>query len=231
MSVHYTCADALSQHLSADARKGDERTLKILEEIADDEEPEQAECRARATYELGEVQLAAQDSEKAIELFIKAVELGDTLAPIRLGKFCRDGKMGFIQAGAKALDYFTKGATCGNPEGLKLAAEMYRYGQGGLKADGLKAIEFYERLDELDDKEALLNIAEIYAEGCGDLKADGGKALDVYAEIIRHGKFWAEVHRDFDIKTERLEIYERALKRATTIYRDGKGGGEVNLRG
>lgn len=101
---------------------------------------------------------------------------------------------------------------------------MFRYGKGGLKANGYRAIEFYEKLDALDDKRALLEIAETCAEGCGKFKANGQRALEIYEEIIRHGKYWAGVHRDFGIKSPRLHNYEEALEEATLIYLEGKGG-------
>lgn len=103
---------------------------------------------------------------------------------------------------------------------------MFRYGKGGLKANGYRAIEFYEKLDALDDKRALLEIAETCAEGCGKFKANGQRALEIYEEIIRHGKYWAGVHRDFGIKSPRLHNYEEALEEATLIYLEGKAGVE-----
>ena len=225
----YTDADSLSGDLRGKVRNGDKDALKKLREFAETADPKQPHSQARALYELSEVYFngfceVERSPQQALKFLIQAAELDDDLASIRLAECYRDGKQGFMQEGQKALELFIKAAEHGNKNGWRLAAEMFREGKGGLKADGYRAIEFYEKLDALDDKRALLEIAEICAEGCGKFKANGQRALEIYEEIIRHGKYWANVHRDFGIRSSRLHNYEEALEKASQLYLEGKGG-------
>jgi len=111
----------------------------------------------------------------------------------------------------------------GKQNGYKLAAEIYREDKG-VKADGYKAIELYAQLDNLDDKEAAMNIAKLYENGCGRLKANGYKALEIYDDVIRQGKYWAKIHRDFGIKSPKFEIYKEALNNAAQICLNNNAG-------
>lgn len=191
--------------------------MQQLREFAATLDPEQPHSQARALYELGEVYFEGlceveRSTKLALEYFAKAAELNDALALIRLGEFYRDGKQGFIQDGQRALDYFLKAAELGKQNGYELAAEMFW------------AIEFYEKLDALDDKRAAMNIAQVYSEGCGKLKTNGYKALKIYDAIIRQGKYWAKVHRNFGIDSSGFENYKEALNDAARIYLEGKSG-------
>lgn len=217
--VTYTEADSVSERLPKDIRKGDKKSLEILKDVADEENPEYPESKARAIYELGEVYMAGlceveRSREKALELFNKAAELGDALALIKLGEYYRDGKQGFKQDGQRALKYFTAAGERGNQKGYELAAEMFRDGKGGFNPSGQRAIEFYELINEHDDTRILLEIAKIYTTGRGDLKPNRQAALEIYKEIIRHGEFWAEVYDNFGIESPRLEGYKEALENA-----------------
>ncbi len=217
----YSDGDSLSGDLGEKVRQGDKDALQMLKEFATNEDPKQPHSQARAMYELGEVYFngfceVERSAKKALEYFSKAAELNDDLALIRLGKFYRDGKQGFKQDGQRALEYFLKVAELGKQKGYEFAAEMYHKGKG-VEADGYKAIEFYKKLDELDDKQAMLNIAQIYEEGCGNLKADIYKALEIYDDIIRQGKYWAKIHRDFGIDSPKFKNYKEALNKAARI--------------
>lgn len=225
----YTDADSLSGDLREKVRNGDKDALQKLREFAETADPKQPHSQARALYELSEVYFNGfceieRSPQQALKFLVQAAELDDDLASIRLGECYRDGdgKQGFMQEGQKALELFIKAAEHGNKNGWRLAAEMFRYGKG-VKADGYRAIEFYEKLDAIDDKRALLEIAEICAEGCGNFKANGQHALEIYEEIIRHGKYWAKVHRDFGIRSSRLQNYKEALEKATLIYQQLTG--------
>ena len=223
----YTDGDSLSGDLGKKVRDGDKDALQKLKDFATEKDPEQPHSQARALYELSEVYFngfceVKRSPQEALKFLIQAAELDDDLASLRLAEFYRDGKQGFKQDGQKALALLVKVGEHGNKNGFKLAAEMFHKGLGGLKADGYRAIEFYEKLDALDDKQALMSIAEICAEGCGKFKADGQRALEIYEEIIRHGKYWAKVNRDFWIESPRLQNYKEALRKAAQIYLEGK---------
>ncbi len=223
----YTDGDSLSGDLREKVRNGDKDALQKLKEFAANRDPKQPHSQARALYELAEVYFngfceVKRSPQEALKFLIQAAELDDDLASLRLAEFYRDGKQGFKQDGQKALALFVKVGEHGNKNGFKLAAEMFRKGLGGLKVDGYKAIEFYEKLDALNDKQALMNIAEICAEGCGKFKADRRRALEIYEEIIRHGKYWAKVNRDFGIESPRLQNYKEALGKVTQLYLEGK---------
>lgn len=228
----YSDGDSLSYDLGQKVRSGDKEALQKLKNFAETEDAEQPHSQARALYEMAEVYFngfceVKKSAKNALKFLIQAAELNDDLALIRLGEFYRDGKHDFKQDAQKALEYFLKVAELGNQKGYELAAELYRNGQG-VKPDGYKAIEFYKKLDELDDKWALMNIAQLYEDGCGKLKPDGYKALEIYDDIIRHGKYWTEIYRDFDIKSPRLRIYETALNNTAQIYLFGKAGVKSN---
>ena len=227
----YSDGDSLSGDFADKIRRGEKDVVQKLEGYAADEDPEQIHSRARALYELAGIHFnglcgVKRSPEKALELLLKAVELNDDLAQIRLGKFYRDGKQGFKQDGQKALELFVKVAEHGNNEGFQLAAKMFREGSGGFKADGYRAIEFYNKLDELNVKQAALDIAHIYEEGCGKLKANGYKALEIYDDVIRQGRYWAKIHRNFAIESPKFKNYKAALNSAARIYLDGTAGVE-----
>ena len=225
----YTDADSLSDDLGTKVLGGDKAALEKLKSFATTEDPKRPYSQARALYELSEVYSnglceVERSAEKALEHLTQAALLNDALALIRLGEYYRDGKRGFKQDGQQALEYFLKATEVGERNGYKLAAEMFRNGAGGFKADGFRAIEFYEKLDELDDKRAAFNIAQIYEKGCGKLRADGYKAIEIYDDMIRQGKYWMKVRREFGITSFRLRGYKEALGNAARIYLEGKGG-------
>ena len=225
----YSDGDSLSGDLREKVRNGDKDALQKLKEFAANRDPEQPHSQARALYELSEVYFngfceVERSPQEALKFLIQAAELDDDLASLRLAEFYRDGKQGFKQEGQKALALFVKVGENGNKKGFRLAAELLRYGLGGLQADGYRAIEFYEKLDALDDKQAPFNIAEICLNGCGKFKADRQRALEIYEEIIRHGKYWAKVNRDFGIESPRLQNCKEALRKAAQLYLEGKAG-------
>ena len=229
--VTYTDAESLSGDLGEKVRGGDKEALQKLRKFAEILDPEQPHSQARALYELSEVYFKGlcdveKSPEEALKFLIRAAELNDDLALIRLGKFYRDGEH-FEINGKKALELFAKASDCGNKAGLILSAEIYRHGQADIAADGYKAVEFYEKLDAIDDKMALMNIAQIYATGCGQLKPDKYTALEIYNDIIRHGKYWAEVQRKFKITSNRKVIYDMALNCANQIYNKDMGGVKI----
>ena len=225
----YTDGDSLSGDLREKVRNGDKDALEKLKNFAANRDQKQPHSQARALYELAEVYFngfceVKRSPQEALKFLIQAAELDDDLASLRLAEFYRDGKQGFKQDGQKALTLLVKVGEHGNKNGFKLAAEMFHKGLGGLNPDGYRAIEFYEKLDALDDKQALMNIAEICAEGCDNFKADERRALEIYEEIIRHGKYWAKVNRDFWIESPRLQNYKEALRKAAQIYLESKAG-------
>lgn len=225
----YTDAASLSNDLGDRVRRGDKDALKELKTFAATLDPEQPHSQARALYELSEVFFnglcgVKKSPEEAMKFLIQAADLNDELALIQLGRFYSDGKYGLKQDVPKALELFSKAADKGNQDALMIMAGIYRDGKGTVEADGYKVIEIYERLDALDYNQALLNLAQVYEEGCGQLKPDGYKALEIYDEIIRHGRYWAEVRDKFGISSMREMIYNLALGKAIQIYREGKAG-------
>lgn len=217
----YSDGDSLSWDLGDKVRGGNKDALQELKNFAQTFDPEQPHSQARALYELSEVYFngfcdVEKSQEDALKFLMQAAKLNDDLALIRLGEFYRDGKYNFKQDAQKALELFIAATACENQNGFKLAAEMFRYGKG-VEADGYKAIEFYKKLDDLDDKSAQFAIAEIYEKGCGRLKADKQKARAIYNEILRHGKYWHKVYRDFGIKGPQLKNHRKAFLHITEL--------------
>jgi tetratricopeptide (TPR) repeat protein len=151
-----------------------------------------------------------QDGQKAIDCFLKAVELDENENDFAIvAKIYRYGLGGIPVDGQKAIDYFTRDYELnGNEESLDEIFHIYKYGCGELKADAKKAFDFLQVHPSLQ-----IDCFVVDAER-GYFRWDGLKTVDFLTQRLK--KLQQQNAPDIIIKNELRGIAE--------IYSAGFGG-------
>lgn len=104
--------------------------------------------QADATYYIGNFywhptgyNIVEPSDEKAVEYYLKAVELGSPYAMCEMGKWYRQGTVAVEKNTEKALELFEKAAELGEPRAFKELAHCYEYGMG-VEKDLQKALQY-----------------------------------------------------------------------------------------
>ena len=126
----------------------------------------------------------SQDYAKAIELYKKALELGNTSAMYNLARLYEKGQ-GVSQDYKKAKELYEKAVELNNLDAMFNLALMYQKGEG-VSQDYSKAKELYEKAVELGDSEALFNLALMYQKGEG-VSQNYIEAIELYKKAASIG--------------------------------------------
>lgn len=138
----------------------------------------------RATFMLGVI-AAEEDAEsgkhaRAVELFRKAADLGDSFALYSVGHLYETG--GIDESGQsdyhKAVEYYEKAAQLHNRKAINALGDMHYYGQGVEKSDQL-AVYWYKLGAELGDSDSQVMLGLCFELGRG-VAEDKSKALELY---------------------------------------------------
>ena len=221
--------------------------LKCFEKVADfliknkSQSDEMLNIVRCGLFNLAEINLlgdiSEQDGYKAIELFNKVVELGNsdklsTSALKKIAEIYRDGRGGVIPAGKKAVNFFTKAYENGDNSVLKEIAKIYNEGLGGIIPDKNKAVEILTKIYENNEWLAWHELA----------KVDGKKAIELLNVAYENGDDsalikMAEIYKQglggvVPDGNKAIELLTKAYKKGTDsalneiaeIYRKGIGG-------
>ena len=129
--------------------------------------------------------------QKAIELYEKAIELGNSWAMNNLGVMYDKGE-GVEQDYQKAKELYEKAIKLGNSQAMNNLGIMYDKGNG-VNQDYQKAIELYKKAAELDNDWGTHNLANMYRLGNG-VNLDHQKAIELYEKAIILGNKTSLTH-------------------------------------
>jgi len=117
------------------------------------------------TLEDGISAYEAGDNVKAVSLFRKALEEGDTRAYLNLGVFYEQG-IGVKQSDVQAFYWYNKSANSGDVAGQANVANMYMDGRGTLRSEPM-AIKWYRKAAAQGHMAAQYNMGVNYYTGAG----------------------------------------------------------------
>lgn len=124
-----------------------------------------------------------RNPDEAHSLLRRGVELGDTMAQLRLGMELYRSQSPRDQAEAAAL--LEKAAKKGYPKGQAMLGHAYRDGKG-VTADAATAAEWYRKAAAQSEAAAQHALAELLEQGSGVVK-DEAEALRLYELAARRG--------------------------------------------
>ncbi|MGJ8672147.1 tetratricopeptide repeat protein [Rubritalea sp.] len=119
-----------------------------------------------------------RDSDKALELFLKAAELGDPAADYMLGDWYSSGTV-VLLCRKTAKTYYDKAAAGDLPKYTYHVATVYLNGSRVLK-NPIHAVELYERAVEKGYKPAIVRLAEIYRNGERGVSPNMKRAVELF---------------------------------------------------
>lgn len=178
-----------------------------------------------------------KNSEKAIELYLKAADLGDAEAFNRLGELYRDGT-GVTRNDATAVSWFRKGADVGGSNAILNLGWMHQEGRG-VEKNQSTARQLYERSAAAGNMHAVRQLGWCYFNGTCTEKNDV-KAFNAFKTAAEGGDKSAantlgwmyERGRGTAVDTDKaLKWYEDAASSGISsamfnlgiFYRDGLG--------
>lgn len=126
-----------------------------------------------------------QNIPRAIELFTKAAEAGDTTAMVNLGNIYEFPLSGEAPDYRRAIRWYKQAAECGNIKGLFNYANMYHHGYG-VRKNRKKAYEIFDDLYQFGYPGTAFYMG-LYHE-CGYVvKRDYQKAMEYYSRGAEEG--------------------------------------------
>ncbi len=124
-----------------------------------------------------------QDTERGIDLYIKALNMGNPRRAYDLGSIFERGKEGVAEDDYKAFHYYSKGSELGDPESMGSMAYCYMQGRG-TDEDFEKALFYGLQAAKSGDYDGMLTLAVCYNDGLGTAP-DPYVAAHWYRELIR----------------------------------------------
>lgn len=193
-------------------KENEDTALKYFEKyfylVKDKKDPD---MYAEATYIVGEIYNNKDNTEKALEFYIKGADLGDSQSQFRAGLILGDN--GDYQ---KAKKYLMKSVENENINALTYAGEFYAYGIRGFDKNTDKAIKYLEKAISLGTNNAKPYVAFciIYID-----KKDYRKAIKYGEYAINKCDFYDEddinVYISLAISYVELGDYDTALAYAS----------------
>ena len=118
-----------------------------------------------------------QNYNKAVELYQKAADLGDSGACYNLGLMYNEG-LGVNQNYNKAVELYQKACDLGNDDACYNLGNMYCNGQG-VNQNYNKAVELYQKACDLGNDDACYKLGNMYLNGEG-VNQDYNKAVELF---------------------------------------------------
>lgn len=183
-----------------------------------------------------------QNKSKALELFKKSAQMGNSAAIYAVGWMYANGDGGLVKDEFKALEYYKQSANMGNIDGIYALGWMYDNGKGGLKLDRVKAVEYYKKSADMGNAPAIYALGWMYANGEGGFAQNDIKALEYYQKASDMGNVdgvyalgWMHENGKGGLKADRVkavEYYKKAYDRGNApatyalgwMYANGEGG-------
>lgn len=126
----------------------------------------------------------AKDTELAVELFEKAIEMGCGEAAWELGKQYYNDDSELVQNRSKAVQVLEKGAELGDATCMGALAQCYLFGNGVSENDS-KAFDYAIRAAKMGDVTGIRIAAICYEDGLGT-NPDPGAAYNWYKEYLEY---------------------------------------------
>lgn len=131
----------------------------------------------RLASNLGRALNAAKEYDKSLQMYQKAIELGDPSAMVALGQFLRDGK--FITKNYDAaVSLFRRAAALGDPNAYSALGFAYQEGEGVTKSYA-DAFHNYWMAGKAGEPNGYFAIGRMYRYGLG-VKQDDNEAVVYY---------------------------------------------------
>ncbi len=176
---------------TANPMRGDKTPAELIKNAAnsiaaDCNDPQQLYIAAAAF-------LTAKDSEKCIEYFTKAAELGHVESAYTLASlyYMESYELGIPQDIDKALYWYTAAAENGSSDAAYVIAVTYDTGEG-VEKDEEKAIRWYKKAYELGNSDAAFNLGVLYCQGLDGQEPDFDTAMNWFKKSSELGNTDAE---------------------------------------
>jgi TPR repeat protein/serine/threonine protein kinase len=169
-----------------------------------------------------------KDLRKAVELYQKAADQGNSVAQNSLGYLYEKGT-GVTKDLSKAVELYQKAADQGNA--VAQTALGYRYENGtGVAKDLSKAVELYRKAADQGNAAGQNNLGICYENGTGVAK-DLSKAVELYQKAADQGSAFAQ--NNLGICYENGTGVAKDLSKAVELYQkaadQGSADGQNNL--
>jgi len=167
-----------------------------------------------------------QDSDKAVELYIKSAKNGSYAAIDKLNELAKGGDKRVLDALKEISEKQAKEKMEGEAATQYLLGAQYYEGDG-VKKDITKAIECFTKAAELGDASSYYFLAEFYYSGEG-VKKDNEKAFEYYLKAAQMGYteaiYCVAVHyyNGEGVKQDRGEAVKWYLKAAQQGHADAQ---------
>lgn len=123
-----------------------------------------------------------EDIERSVELYSKALEMGNPQRAHKLGAIYERGKGVVVEDAAKGFYYYSRGAELGDVASIGSVAFCYMYGKG-TPEDFDKALFYGLQAAKLGDYDGMLTVATCYDDGLGT-SPDAYAAAHWYRELL-----------------------------------------------
>ncbi|MCH5224334.1 MAG: SEL1-like repeat protein [Muribaculaceae bacterium] len=124
--------------------------------------------------------------KKALEYFMQATELGDSVAPYFVGQAYDQGK-GTVQNFSNAIKYYTMSADAGYPQAQAIAGWLYLAGYNSAEVNQEKGVAYLQEAVEAGNYDAMAYLGSAYEFGDGGISKDETKALELYSQSAEGG--------------------------------------------
>lgn len=124
------------------------------------------------------------DYQKAVELYKKSAELGNSNAQNNLG-YCYFTGHGVDRDYKEAINWYEKAAKNNHRDALNSLGRCYEAGLG-VDADAKKAFSYYEKAANEDYALGEYNLGRCYEDGIG-VEKDLNKAMELYKKSAKEG--------------------------------------------
>lgn len=165
------------------------------------------------------------DIEGTQKLLEKAIELGDSYAPYRLGLMYERGDIGKNPDYYKAFELYQLSAERGHIYGIELVGHYYRIGiTKAEEANPEKAIEYFNHAIEKGSEYAKVELAFCYEDGFG-VEKDYKKAYDLFKTAAENGYVYA--YNKIGYYEEDGLVGEKNDAKAFQAYQKAAEGGNI----
>lgn len=161
------------QQRQEEARKEEEARQKEearRERIAAQNRQKADELYQKAVALLSREDVSSSSQRTAYQLLEQAAELGNALAMHQVGLMTQDG-LGVQASNSRAVAWYRKGTEAGEPKAMSALGFMYLNGLG-VARDYDEAVTLFKKAGEMGNANAYHNLAHMYQEGLGVSKSE-----------------------------------------------------------
>lgn len=179
----YSTYQLAYMYLYYDAYKDIEKGVFYLDKAIELDYTDAISCKGYMYY-AGD--LIERDIDKSVELFNKALELGDGYSAYRLGVMYEEGLFNDGQPDyAIVLTYYEKAAELNNVYGIEMAGRYNLIG-AGCEENVEKALEYYQKGVEMGSSYCKVELAFMYEAGNG-VEQDATKTFELVKDAADNG--------------------------------------------